>query len=768
MEAWRRQQPHPDQRKGTRRRHVTVLAVLATLTAGLAVMLASSPAQAAPVVGDTPAPSWRVNGRVMATEIIGNTVIVGGNFTTATSPAGENVARRNLAAFRLDTGELIRSWQADAGSTVRALDHDGTWLYVGGAFGRVGGVPAGRMARVRISDATVDRGFHVEFDDTVRALDVRDGAIWAGGPFLHVDGEPRQRVARIDATTGALDPRFRVAVNNAVWGIVKNPTSDTVYISGNFGLAGGVARSGVAALDATTGAVRGTVFASSARPTLDLDVNDAGTRLFGAGGSYPNVMATWSTSTGTRVWHHVVEGDVQGTTHHQGKVYFGFHDGHQGNTRIKVLAADEATGVLDRAFMPRFDSFWGVFSIAASDAGVVVGGEFTNVSGVPAQGWARFPARGVSEPPPPPTSTTATYLTAASPWRYWDRGHRTDAWQTRTFDDSSWRSGAGHFGFGDGDENVLLERPTPRPTTYYFRTTFDVTRMPDELVLDLVADDGAVVHVNGVEVARDNMPAGPVTATTRAATNRSGGPENAARTFVLPTSALVLGSNTIAVEVHQDTPSSSDLSFAASLTGTVPATAPPVQPPPVDPPPVEPPSVDEPPVSTALFGFDTSWKWYYRADAPAAGWTTRAFDDASWSDGVGFLGWGAPVVQTSIDTFATTADRPVTAYFRKQVQLQDVDRVVSLRLEAVANDGAVVHVNGVEVGRQNMRDGEVTHRTYAPTARRHAVAALTPLVVEVPASLLVEGTNVIAVDTHVNWRATPDVTFGMTASVLRR
>src|SRR5690606_17246818 len=98
----------------------------------------------------------------------------------------------------------------------------------------------------------------------------------------------------------------------------------------------------------------------------------------------------------------------------------------------------------------------------------------------------------------------------------------------------------------------------------------------------------------------------------------------------------------------------------------------------------------------------------------------------------------------------------------------DVASVVGLRLTAIANDGAVVHVNGVEVGRQNMRDGAVTHTTYAPTARRHAVAAANPLVVEVPAALLVEGTNVIAVETHVNYRNTPDVTFGAQVDLVRR
>ena len=51
---------------------------------------------------------------------------------------------------------------------------------------------------------------------------------------------------------------------------------------------------------------------------------------------------------------------------------------------------------------------------------------------------------------------------------------------------------------------------------------------------------------------------------------------------------------------------------------------------------------------------------------------------------------------------------------------------------------------------------------------KFAVAAANPLVVEVPAALLVEGTNVIAVETHVNYRNTPDVTFGAQVDLVRR
>jgi hypothetical protein len=89
-------------------------------------------------------------------------------------------------------------------------------------------------------------------------------------------------------------------------------------------------------------------------------------------------------------------------------------------------------------------------------------------------------------------------------------------------------------------------------------------------------------------------------------------------------------------------------------------------------------------------------------------------------------------------------------------------------LESLADDGVVVYVNGTEVARGNMREGTVTHLTYAPSSRRHVVAAADPLVVEVPTELLVDGTNVVSAESHVNFRRTRDLTFRLEATLTTR
>jgi dTDP-4-amino-4,6-dideoxygalactose transaminase len=65
-----------------------------------------------------------------------------------------------------------------------------------------------------------------------------------------------------------------------------------------------------------------------------------------------------------------------------------------------------------------------------------------------------------------------------------------------------------------------------------------------------------------------------------------------------------------------------------------------------------------------------------------------------------------------------------------------------------------------------MPTGTITNMTYASTARNITTAEADPVIIDVPIGLLVNGTNVIAAETHLNYRATRDVSFNLTATML--
>jgi len=169
-------------------------------------------------------------------------------------------------------------------------------------------------------------------------------------------------------------------------------------------------------------------------------------------------------------------------------------------------------------------------------------------------------------------------VTTGASWRYLDDDSTpATAWLASGFDDAAWGQGPAQLGYGDGDEATLLHCGPSVPTctsgnfiTTYFRKSFTVNAPASipQLQLALLRDDGAVVYLNGVEVARSNMPAGAIGAATPASTAVSGAGETSFFGFPLPAELLVAGANLLAVELHQSGATSSDISFDASLRVT--------------------------------------------------------------------------------------------------------------------------------------------------------------------------------------------------------
>ena len=165
-------------------------------------------------------------------------------------------------------------------------------------------------------------------------------------------------------------------------------------------------------------------------------------------------------------------------------------------------------------------------------------------------------------------------------WRYLDIvSDLGTAWLQPEFDDSGWASGRGEFGYGEGDETTVLSvdaTPAMRPLTAYFRYRLELPDPEDlpGLRLDILRDDGVVVYVNGIEVGRSNMPAGEINFETLAVDSLAGNAEKQPATIIVAPGLLYAGSNTIAVEVHQESRGSSDLSFDLEASDAIGATPP--------------------------------------------------------------------------------------------------------------------------------------------------------------------------------------------------
>jgi hypothetical protein len=166
-----------------------------------------------------------------------------------------------------------------------------------------------------------------------------------------------------------------------------------------------------------------------------------------------------------------------------------------------------------------------------------------------------------------------TIIPAGAEWKYLDDGSNQEtAWRALTFDDSKWKSGKAQLGYNDGDETTVVgygNDAQRKFITTYFRKTFTVVdvRSVTALTLKVVRDDGIVVYLNGQPepVMRDNMPEEEPNYLTPASGAIGGADESAWIEKDVDPAKLREGTNVIAVEIHQSSGSSTDISFDLQL-----------------------------------------------------------------------------------------------------------------------------------------------------------------------------------------------------------
>jgi hypothetical protein len=215
-------------------------------------------------------------------------------------------------------------------------------------------------------------------------------------------------------------------------------------------------------------------------------------------------------------------------------------------------------------------------------------------------------------------------------WRYDQSGIDLGTnWFAPEYDDTNWSTGFGPFDAwrvfnspstcrdflpGTGDQvNTCLTLSNATDTaqipTSYFRTHFHFTGDPKYSVLRLrqIVNDGVVYHLNGVELLRQRIPLGRVTYDTLA-TIPAG--DAGYETFEVYAPSLVQGDNALAVELHQVSLDSQDLTFGLELIGILPEE-----------------SVVQPEVTVTLNGGNLEVRWL-----PAVG-TLLSTDDlnGSWT-----------------------------------------------------------------------------------------------------------------------------------------
>ncbi len=399
------------------------------------------------LVSQTPV-SWTpsaVDGSVQSIVQIGNTIVMGGDFTQVEAAGSSTpVSRPNILAFNATTGALSTTFLPQIDGKVEALlpSADGKSVYVGGDFHTVNGSATKSLTELSLSDGTTVTAFKTPSNNgKVKDLRLAGGNLWVAGSFTIMGGVSQTGLTTLDPITGAPSPYMRQQVagtwNGGTTTVVKidvTPDGSKLVGIGNFRTVGGQPRAQVFMLDLSGSSAQlanwqtdfytSTCSASFNSYMRDLDISPDGsyvvistTGAYHGSTSACDETSRWNLSaTGSGLapaWTDYTGGDttyavaVTGTAVYVGghmrwenNPYAGDRPGQGAVSRTGIAALDPENG-LPYSWNPTRARGVGVFDMLATDQGLWVGSDTDRIGNYAYHGKLAFlPLAGGEVVPP--------------------------------------------------------------------------------------------------------------------------------------------------------------------------------------------------------------------------------------------------------------------------------------------------------------------------------------------------------------------------------
>ena len=188
---------------------------------------------------------------VYAADDVGGTTYVGGKITQVYAPNNHTkYSRSSFFAFSNTTG-AVSSFAPSFDGPVWGIAHssDGKYLYVGGKFTHVNGIPRRSLARFVIATGALDTSFNAGLNGMVQYVAYKNSRLIIGGFFTSAGGSPHTGLAALNPTTGAdthyinISMSGSVATNAGSTGVRRfavNSAGTRLIAIGNFTSVGGV------------------------------------------------------------------------------------------------------------------------------------------------------------------------------------------------------------------------------------------------------------------------------------------------------------------------------------------------------------------------------------------------------------------------------------------------------------------------------------------------------------------------------------------------
>lgn len=378
--------------------------VASAAAASMIVLAAPAPSHAA--VGSTPSTSFPgFNGTVYTVASRGNTIYVGGRFSSVTDSAGAH-SRHGAAAINATTGKVL-PWNPNVKGTVYRIAPSKSGVFLGGKFKKVRGVKHKNVAKVTLGGAgKADKKFKIVANYPVRAIAVGKTKVYFGGDFTKFAGKSRTRLAAV--ASKAPYKLLKWGPEAQIGGVRDlSLKGASLYVAGEFRQFDDLASyQRIAKVNAKSGKL-----VKDFNPKIKdivLDIAVSGSTVYaGLGGPRGGQLWAVSTSDGSQTFQRRLDGDVQSVLVNGGEIYAGGH--------FNQICPDDATntvgdctnpGEITRrqgasfspdgnvtAWDPEGNGTIGIAALATvRGGGVAAGGDFTamNQKATPVDRFALF------------------------------------------------------------------------------------------------------------------------------------------------------------------------------------------------------------------------------------------------------------------------------------------------------------------------------------------------------------------------------------------
>ncbi len=159
-----------------------------------------------------------------------------------------------------------------------------------------------------------------------------------------------------------------------------------------------------------------------------------------------------------------------------------------------------------------------------------------------------------------------------------------------------------------------------------------------------------------------------------------------------------------------------------------------------------------------LLGRNEEWK-YSDIGIVSESWRQNNFNDSTWKIGKSPLGYGDEVSETDPSipigtaiSFGKDDDKYITSYFRKEIEVKNLNDIKELEVFLHVDDGAVIYINGVEAFRKGMNDEIVGYNSVGKFKAKEETFIISK-------TLLKEGKNLICSEVHQDGPTSSDLWF---------